>query len=122
MLIELSGHTYYETQPFFVVLLTAHGSYSGVRGVGVQDVGLISVWKGEDDVSEEALFQLLEEALLRGSLGVGAAAGPWASVVTGFLALEVSFRGERSLKEGRPFCRDSGLFTGGSGGDDCCLR
>ena len=35
-----------------------------------------------------------------------------ASVVIGFLTSGVSFRGERSLKEGRPFLRGSGSSSG----------
>ena len=45
--VELSGHTNHETESFFVVLLTEHGSHSGVRGVGVEDVRLVSVREGE---------------------------------------------------------------------------
>ena len=67
VLIELSGHTYYETQPFFVVLLTEHGSYSGVRGVGVQNLWLVPVLERKENVTHEALFQLLEVPLLCGS-------------------------------------------------------
>ena len=66
MLVELSGHTDYEAQLFPVILLTEHCSHSSVRGVGVQDIGLVSVREGEDNVTKKTLFQLLE-GLLRGS-------------------------------------------------------
>ena len=65
VLVQLSRHTNDEAQSFLVILLTEHSSHSGVRGVGVQDVGLVSVGKGDDDESKKAPFQLLEGALLR---------------------------------------------------------
>ena len=41
-----------------------------------------------------------------------------ASVVISFLASVVSFRGERSLKEGRPFLRGSWFSSGAFGGGE----
>ena len=67
VLIELSGHTNYEAQQFNFVLLAEHGSHSGVRGVGVQDVGLVPGRECEDDVTYETFLQLLEGSLFRGS-------------------------------------------------------
>ena len=67
VLIEFSGHANHEAQPFFVVFLAEHGSHSGVRGVGVEDVGLVSVRKGEYDVAEEVLLEVFESTLLCGS-------------------------------------------------------
>ena len=43
---------------------------------------------------------------------MGTAVGLGASVVIGFLASVVSFRGERNLKEGRSFLRGSGFSSG----------
>ena len=65
-LIEFSGHTNYEAQPFLVVLLTENGSYDSVRSVSVQDVRLVPVRESEDTVAEKTLFQLLERSLLCG--------------------------------------------------------
>ena len=67
VLIELPGHTDEDAQQFLVVLLTEHGSFSGIRGVGVQDVRRFYVRECEDDVTQEALLQLLEGSLLCGS-------------------------------------------------------
>ena len=58
-------------------------------------------------------------------LGGGAAAEPGALIVTGILAPGVIFLGYRSLKEGRPFGRESGFFSGdsfGGGGGSAISR
>ena len=67
VLVDLSGHANHEAQPFCVVLLTEHGFNSGVRGVGVEDVGLVSVREGEHDVAEEAFLEVFESPLFCGS-------------------------------------------------------
>ena len=55
--IEFSGH----------VLLAEHGSHSGVRSVGVEDVGLVPVRECEYDVAEETLLEVFEGPLLHRS-------------------------------------------------------
>ena len=65
--VELSRHTNHEAQPFLVVLLTEHSSLSSVRRVGVHDIWFVSVWEGEYNVAEEALFQFFEGSLIYGS-------------------------------------------------------
>ena len=49
----------------------------------------------------------------------------WSLDVTGILAHDVSFFGDRSLKEGRPFGLESGFFSGdsfGGGGGSALSR
>ena len=97
MLIELPWYTDYKAQPFLVVLMTEHGSYSSVRGVGVQDVRLVSVLESEDDVTKEALIQLLEGSMFCGS------------TVPDFLSGEDCKRGSDSGE----FCGELVIETGG---------
>ena len=63
VLVKLPGHTDYEAKPFFVGLMAEHGSYYGVRGVGLQDVMLVSVREGEYDVTEETLLEVFKGSL-----------------------------------------------------------
>ena len=67
VLIEFSGHANHEAQPFFIVFLAEHGSHSGVRGVGVAVIWLVSVREGEHNVAEKAFLEIFESTLLCGS-------------------------------------------------------